>query len=149
MKIKQENPCIHCGSYWHSLNTCFDYHDIYENYYDPLPKFYKRAGANKTFDKKHASCSTHSNKSVTDETDVIRRVIQRKFMWLRIVNMLRGSNKCGFLNLLNNLYCWLQGTRSRIFILNNGCSRINDIVITLLSKLDKIQAKDALKSVEN
>ena len=24
MKIKHENPCIHCGSYWHSLDTCFD-----------------------------------------------------------------------------------------------------------------------------
>ena len=80
---------------------------------------------------------------------LLKRVVQRKFTLLGIVIMLRGSNKCGFINLLINHYCWLQGTRSRIFILNNGCSRINDIVITLLSKLDKIQAKDALKSVEN
>ena len=94
-----------CGSYWHSLNTCFNYHEIYENYYDPLPKFYKRAGANKTFNKKHTSFSTTLNKSVTDETDTIKRVVQRKSMLLRIVIMLRGSNKCGFLNILINHYC--------------------------------------------
>ena len=76
MKIKQENPCIHCGSYWHSLNTCFDYHDIYENYYDPLPMFYKRAGAYKTFDKKHAPCS--SKKSETDETDTHKTCTAKK-----------------------------------------------------------------------
>ena len=39
MNVKRENPCFHCGSYWHSINTCFDYHELYENYYDPLPKF--------------------------------------------------------------------------------------------------------------
>ena len=76
MKVKQENPCILRGSYWHSLNTCFDYHDNYENYYDPVPKFYKCAGADKTFDKKHAPCS--SNKSVSDETDTHKMCGTRK-----------------------------------------------------------------------
>ena len=42
----------------------------------------------------------------------------------------------------------MQGNRSRIFILNNGSSWFNEFVKTLLSKLEKIQAKDAFKSEE-
>ena len=84
IKIKQENPCIHCGSYWNSLNTCFDYHDIYENYYNPLPKFYKRAGADKFFNKKHASCSTNANKLVTDKTYVLKTCGTKKVYVVKI-----------------------------------------------------------------
>ena len=98
MKFKQENSCLHCGSYWRSLNICFDYHDIYENYYDQLPKFYKHAGTNKTCVNKHVSCL---NKSVTDKTDnssacdakkvyVVKN--SQRVEWIQQVWILKTSN---------------------------------------------------------
>ncbi|KAL8147047.1 hypothetical protein AgCh_004678 [Apium graveolens] len=44
---KPQNPCSHCGSSWHSIYTCKDYHSLYHNNYDPLPKFNKIAILNR------------------------------------------------------------------------------------------------------
>ena len=30
-----QEPCFHCGSSYHSIYTCKDYHDFYYDYYMP------------------------------------------------------------------------------------------------------------------
>ena len=45
---KPQNPYFHCGSSWHSIYTCNSYHELYHNFYDPLPKFNKIAHVNKS-----------------------------------------------------------------------------------------------------
>lgn len=55
VRYRPQNPCLHCGSRWHSIYTCIDYHSLYENFYDPLPKFNK----SKHNDKKNTSPDKH------------------------------------------------------------------------------------------
>lgn len=47
VRYKPENPCFHCASLWHLIYTCKSYHDLYHNYYEPLPKFYKKVNSDK------------------------------------------------------------------------------------------------------
>ena len=41
VRFKPDNPCSHCGSKWHSIYVCTAYHSLYQDNYEPLPKFYK------------------------------------------------------------------------------------------------------------
>ena len=41
VRFKPDNPCSHCGSKWHSIYVCTTYHSLYQDNYEPLPKFYK------------------------------------------------------------------------------------------------------------
>ena len=45
---KPQNSCSHCGSKWHSIFMCNEYHSLYHNDYEPLPKFYRKIDTNKT-----------------------------------------------------------------------------------------------------
>ena len=51
VNFKPDSPCSHCGSKWHTIYVCTAYHSLYQDNYEPLPKFYK--GTN--YDKKKIS----------------------------------------------------------------------------------------------
>ena len=51
VNFKPDSPCSHCGSKWHTIYVCTAYHSLYQDNYEPLPKFYK--GTN--YDKKKTS----------------------------------------------------------------------------------------------
>ena len=51
VNFKPDSPCSHCGSKWHTIYVCTAYHSLYQENYEPLPKFYK--GTN--YDKKKTS----------------------------------------------------------------------------------------------
>ena len=36
-----QNPCFHCGSLWHSIYTCKEYHSLYYDYYEIKPSLKK------------------------------------------------------------------------------------------------------------
>ena len=48
INYKPQNPCSHCGSKWHSIFLCNEYHSLYHENYEPLPKFYQKDHSNKT-----------------------------------------------------------------------------------------------------
>ncbi|KAL8103342.1 hypothetical protein AgCh_027783 [Apium graveolens] len=41
VRYKSQNPCFHCGSLWHSIYTCKEYHSLYYNYYQLKPSLKK------------------------------------------------------------------------------------------------------------
>ena len=78
VNYRPQNPCSHCGSKWHSIYVCSDYHKVYYDNYEVLPKFNKS-----TFSDSHSNSShMHANvnkknvKSTTDRanTDKVKNV---------------------------------------------------------------------------
>lgn len=53
VRTRPQTLCKHCGSTWHSIYTCRDYHAIYYNYYEPKPnlKWVKVNSANVNSEK--------------------------------------------------------------------------------------------------
>ncbi|KAL8126026.1 hypothetical protein AgCh_013354 [Apium graveolens] len=41
VRFKPQNPCFHCGSLWHSIYTCKEYHSLYYDYYQIKPSLKK------------------------------------------------------------------------------------------------------------
>lgn len=41
IRYKPQNPCFHCGSLWHSIYICKEYHSLYHGYYELLPHLNK------------------------------------------------------------------------------------------------------------
>ena len=41
IRYKPQNPCFHCGSLWHSIYTCKEYHSLYYDYYQIKPSLKK------------------------------------------------------------------------------------------------------------
>ena len=39
VNFKPDSPCSHCGSKWHTIYVCTAYHSLYQDNYEPLPKF--------------------------------------------------------------------------------------------------------------
>ena len=58
---KPQNPCFHYGSKWHSIFLCNEYHSLYHNDYEPLPKFYRKVDSNKTVNISLKSTSINLN----------------------------------------------------------------------------------------
>ena len=63
---KPQNPCFHCGSKWHSIYTCEEYHNLYYNYYEPLPKFNKSANSGKFLNVKQKNACNNTDSDKTD-----------------------------------------------------------------------------------
>ena len=65
VNYKPQNPCSHCGSKWHSIFMCNEYHNLYYNNYEPLPKFYRKANSDKAdnVSHEHASVNLNSDKA--------------------------------------------------------------------------------------
>lgn len=41
IRFKPQNPYFHCGSIWHSIYTCKEYHSLYYDYYHIKPSLKK------------------------------------------------------------------------------------------------------------
>ncbi|KAL8108004.1 hypothetical protein AgCh_024432 [Apium graveolens] len=41
VRYRPQNPCFHCGSLWHSIYTCKEYHSLYYDYYQIKPSLKK------------------------------------------------------------------------------------------------------------
>ena len=61
VNYKPQNPCSHCGSKWHSIFLCNEYHSLYHENYEPLPKFYQKDHSNKTVNVSLKSASIDLN----------------------------------------------------------------------------------------
>ena len=61
VNYKPQNPCSHCGSKWHSIFLCNEYHSLDHNDYEPLPKFYRKVDYNKTVNVSLKSTSINLN----------------------------------------------------------------------------------------
>ncbi|KAK1374041.1 hypothetical protein POM88_030234 [Heracleum sosnowskyi] len=71
---KPQKSCFHCGGIWHSVYTCKDYHDLYYNFYDPLPKFdhSTKSGRIDNVIVKHAFVNTETDKANPDGVNPVR-----------------------------------------------------------------------------
>ena len=80
MNCKPQYPCSHCGSKWHSIFVCTEYHKPYHNNYEPLPKFYSIANSNKFTSStvKHISININSDKTNSDSTNTNGVGVKRK-----------------------------------------------------------------------
>ncbi|KAK1363416.1 hypothetical protein POM88_038977 [Heracleum sosnowskyi] len=89
---KSQKSCFHCGSIWHSIYTCEEYHDLYYNFYDPLPKFDKstKSGKIENVTGKHAFVNTDTDKANPDGVNSVRTAKVRKSSAVKI-NKLHGK----------------------------------------------------------
>ena len=79
VNYKPKNHCSHCGSKWHSIFVCNEYHNLYYNNYEPLPKFYMKANSDKVdnVSHEHAYVNLNSDKANFD-SDVTNRIYSKK-----------------------------------------------------------------------
>ncbi|KAK1397946.1 hypothetical protein POM88_007809 [Heracleum sosnowskyi] len=77
---KPQKSCFHCGSIWHSIYTCKDYHDLYYNFYDPLPKIDNSTKSDRVDNVivKHAFVNTDTDKANPDGVNPVRTAKVRK-----------------------------------------------------------------------
>ncbi|KAK1359193.1 hypothetical protein POM88_043667 [Heracleum sosnowskyi] len=78
---KPQKSCFHCGSIWHSIYTCKDYHELYYNFYDPLPKVDKNSansGSIKNVKLEHAFVNTDTDKANPDGVNPARTAKGKK-----------------------------------------------------------------------
>ena len=61
VNYKPQNPCSHCGSKWHSIFMCNEYHNLYYINYEPLPKFYRKANSDQANNVSHEHASLNLN----------------------------------------------------------------------------------------
>ena len=71
VNYKPQNPYSHCGSKWHSSFMSNEYHSLYHNYYEPLPKFYRKVDSNKTGNVSLKSTSINSNSETTKSDNLV------------------------------------------------------------------------------
>ena len=60
-RYKPQNPCFHCGSVWHSIYTCKEYHSLYYDYYKLKPSLIKA--------KSVSACINTDSKDVNINSD--------------------------------------------------------------------------------
>ena len=66
IRYKPQDPCFHCGSLWHSIYTCKEYHSLYYDYYQLKPSL----KVNKNSASTNSVSSTNSvPKSVSSNSD--------------------------------------------------------------------------------
>ncbi|KAK1371594.1 hypothetical protein POM88_037686 [Heracleum sosnowskyi] len=77
---KPQKSCFHCGSIWHSIYTCKEYHDLYYNFYDPLPKFDRSTKSDRIENVivKHAFVNTDTDKANPDGVNLVRTAKGKK-----------------------------------------------------------------------
>ena len=89
VNYKPQNPCSHCGSKWHSIFMCNEYHSLYHNDYEPLPKFYRKIDSNKAGNVSLKSASINSNfETAKSDNQVINGFYWKKKASAVIVNKL-------------------------------------------------------------
>ena len=66
IRYKTQDPCFHCGSLWHSIYTCKEYHSLYYDYYQLKPSL--------KVNKNSASTNSASTNSVSSTNSVAKSV---------------------------------------------------------------------------
>ncbi|KAK1394768.1 hypothetical protein POM88_013824 [Heracleum sosnowskyi] len=86
---KPQDTCFHCDSLWHYIYTCKEYHDLYYNFYDPLPKFDKSKKSDRIENviKKHVFVNTDTDKANPDGVNPVRTAKVRKSFAAKINKM--------------------------------------------------------------
>ena len=98
VNYKPKQPCSHCGSKWHSVYVCSDYHKLYHNKYDALPKFNKIVNSSATnVNVKLKTTNTDAPNTDKLNTDVGKKVYvvkadRRIFKRTQQVWVLKNSN---------------------------------------------------------
>ena len=62
VRYKPQNPCFHCGSLWHSIYTCKEYHSLYYDYYQIKPSLKKVSIVPSSVNSDSKSDSVNSDK---------------------------------------------------------------------------------------
>ena len=79
VNYKPQNPCSHCGSKWHSIFLCNEYHSLFHNNYEPLPKFYQKVDSKKTVNVSMKSTTSNlCNKPAESNNNIINGFYWRK-----------------------------------------------------------------------
>ena len=61
VRYKPQSPCFYCGSVWHSIYTCKEYHNLYYDYYELKPSLNKA--------KSISACVNTDSKNVNINSD--------------------------------------------------------------------------------
>ena len=73
VRTRPRTLCTHCGSTWHSIYTCKNYHAIYHNYYELKPNLkwvkVKTAGVNSDTVSSNSANSKSAAKANTVKKD--------------------------------------------------------------------------------
>ncbi|KAL8135197.1 hypothetical protein AgCh_010019 [Apium graveolens] len=66
IRYKPLNPCFHCGSLWHSIYTCKEYHSLYYDYYQIKPSLKKVTIVPSSVSSDSKSDSVNSDKKIVN-----------------------------------------------------------------------------------
>ncbi|KAL8108059.1 hypothetical protein AgCh_024481 [Apium graveolens] len=66
VRYKPQNPCFHCGSLWHSIYTCKEYHSLYYDYYQIKPSLKKVSIVPSSVNSDSKSDSVSSDKKIVN-----------------------------------------------------------------------------------
>lgn len=85
-RSKPQNHCFHCGSIWHSIYTCKEYHNLYYNYYELKPSLnkFKIDSTCINSDKKYVS--TNSDKTSAVKANKLNKAKGSKKVWVLKTN---------------------------------------------------------------
>ena len=94
MNNKPQNPYSHCGSKWHSIFMCNEYHNLYYDNYEPLPKFYPKANSDKdnNVSHEHAFVNLNSDTTKSDSNVIIGFYWKKKTSAVNVNKMSRKKN---------------------------------------------------------
>jgi ribosomal protein S27AE len=86
VKTRPQTLCKHCGSTWHSIYTCRDYHAIYHNYYELKPnlKWVRVNSANVNSDKVSLNSD---DKNSAAKADKVKKAKGSKQVWILKSNL--------------------------------------------------------------
>ncbi|PKC52453.1 hypothetical protein RhiirA1_481463 [Rhizophagus irregularis] len=88
-RFRPENPCFHCGSLWHSIYTCKEYHSLYYNYYELKPSLKKKIDSPSSASvKKSVSTNSdiNSDKSSAASVNKLNKNKGSKQVWVLKTN---------------------------------------------------------------
>ena len=82
VRTRPQTLCTHCGSIWHSIYTCKNYHSLYYNYYDLKPnlKWVRVGSASVNSDKKNVSLN--SVKDSAAKANKLNKAKGSKQVWI-------------------------------------------------------------------
>ena len=89
VRYRFDNPCFHCGSMWHSIYTCKEYHSLYYDYYELKPSLKKKIDSPVlNSDKKSVSTNSdlNSDKSSAVSVNKLNKNKGSKQVWVLKTN---------------------------------------------------------------
>ena len=84
VRVIPQTLCTHCGSTWHSIYTCKNYHTIYHNYYEPKPNL-KWVRTNSASIKSD-DVSLNSDHNSAAKTNIVKKAKGSKQVWILKTN---------------------------------------------------------------